>query len=377
MIKLKYYKSSIRFRGNRLVVCEKCKKELGFVERQAVTSRNIDIAFPEYKNKNLCKVCMKELQTISNDVLERMYLEVANQDAPNISMMPAQTKLNHLEVTGYVLYQSKNRTNTNGKVVEALRKINTYEKIKSYVIQSNLEKLAKQGYASNIDPITLMFKLTPLGEKWVEETVLPKLSVVAFIPEDINKAILWEKEETVLGQAECREFFEDKTVSLGARVGHNGFLLVTNQRLLFVCKLGMLAKEYSIIYGTPLEKIMIVSQGRFGFNDKLVILEVNNQHRDFVHPRIQSLIPIINTAIAERKKQLLTEKQKEQVKIILDFSSLKDVMVKGGLVMSAYKCPNCSGMINLPEEGKVIMCQYCGTSIKPIDIFEKIKALIT
>jgi peptide subunit release factor 1 (eRF1) len=51
-------------------------------------------------------------------------------------------------------------------------------------------------------------------------------------------------------------------------------------------------------------------------------------------------------------------------------------MSKGGLVMTTYKCPNCNGMVNIPEAGKVLMCQYCGTPIKPVDIFDKIKSLI-
>jgi hypothetical protein len=69
-------------------------------------------------------------------------------------------------------------------------------------------------------------------------------------------------------------------------------------------------------------------------------------------------------------------RDKANVKIIIDFSSLKDVMSKGGLVMTTYKCPNCNGMVNIPEAGKVLVCQYCGTPIKPVDIFEKIKSLM-
>jgi hypothetical protein len=64
------------------------------------------------------------------------------------------------------------------------------------------------------------------------------------------------------------------------------------------------------------------------------------------------------------------------VQVFLDFSSLKDEMAKGGVVMTTYKCPNCNGMVDIPEAGKVLVCQYCGTPIKPVDIFEKIKQLI-
>lgn len=69
-------------------------------------------------------------------------------------------------------------------------------------------------------------------------------------------------------------------------------------------------------------------------------------------------------------------KDKANVQIILDFSSLKDVMAKGGVVMTTYKCPNCNGAVKIPEAGKVLMCEYCGTLIKPVDIFDKIKSFV-
>jgi hypothetical protein len=70
------------------------------------------------------------------------------------------------------------------------------------------------------------------------------------------------------------------------------------------------------------------------------------------------------------------DKEKANVQIILDFSSLRDIMSKGGLVMTTYKCPNCNGMMDIPEAGKVLVCKYCNTPIKPVDIFEKIKSLM-
>jgi hypothetical protein len=35
-----------------------------------------------------------------------------------------------------------------------------------------------------------------------------------------------------------------------------------------------------------------------------------------------------------------------------------------------------NGMVKLSEEGKVLVCEYCGTPIKPVDVFEKIKSLM-
>lgn len=75
--------------------------------------------------------------------------------------------------------------------------------------------------------------------------------------------------------------------------------------------------------------------------------------------------------------QLDENKSKTSVQIVLDFSSLKDEMTKGGIVMTTYKCPNCSALIDIPETGKFLVCSHCGTAIKPVDIFEKIKSLIS
>jgi len=194
--------------------------------------------------------------------------------------------------------------------------------------------------------------------------------------EEVNKAILWQKNEVLVGHIGCQEFFEDRTQTLGVRLGHHGFLIVTNQRVLFACKLGFMAKDYGIMFGINLENIVSVSPGKFGFNDKLVILDKNGQHRDFIKPKIHSLVPIINEAISERRNQLEAQKERERVQIVLDFSSLKDIMAKGGIVMSAYNCPKCNAMVDIPEAGKIMFCKYCGTPIKPVDIFDRIKSLL-
>ena len=70
------------------------------------------------------------------------------------------------------------------------------------------------------------------------------------------------------------------------------------------------------------------------------------------------------------------EKTDINLQIIFDFTSLKDIMAKSGLVITTFKCPNCSCRVSIPETGKVLECQNCQTPIKPMDIFAKIKTLI-
>jgi signal transduction histidine kinase len=164
----------------------------------------------------------------------------------------------------------------------------------------------------------------------------------------------------------------------------NGLLVFTNENMIFMQQEGYFTSNYSQALRIPLENIsgmvvggtllkhIRVNIGTSGYSQEehfqglrdsngLVIMEVVKQN-------IES---VLKNAREEQKKK------SEHVQIILDFSSLKDVMSKGGLVMTTYKCPNCNGMVDIPEAGKILMCQYCGTPIKPVDIFEKIRGLIT
>jgi hypothetical protein len=339
--------------------CAKCGRDFGLYTTKYASGTlydaemgfelSLDDRYPEnpYREKNLCKKCYEEVY----------------ENAPEL---PVEKSLGSM-----------------GKCAKCGKKL-------GWADEHHPWNLIKDGYInledSNLEGLSRLASLFP--ELKSEKLCIPCVNILStscpsqsstgniVLNTEINRIILWQKDEFPVVQAVCKEFFEDRTIAIGARVGHNGFLVVTNQRILFACKLGMLSKEYAVNYGMNLENIVTVSHGRFGFNDKLVILENDNQHRDFINPKIQSIIPTINLAVTERKNQLHTEKRRDHVQIILDFSSLKDIMAKGGLVMSTYKCPNCSGMVDIPEVGKMLMCKYCGTPIKPVDIFEKINSLI-
>jgi hypothetical protein len=77
------------------------------------------------------------------------------------------------------------------------------------------------------------------------------------------------------------------------------------------------------------------------------------------------------------KKGLSREmnKEKESVQVILDFSSLRDVMTKTGITMTKFECPSCHGIVKIPEAGNIIICQYCRTPIRPNEIFKKISLI--
>jgi hypothetical protein len=77
-----------------------------------------------------------------------------------------------------------------------------------------------------------------------------------------------------------------------------------------------------------------------------------------------------------KRERIQKEKQREHVQVVLDFSSIRDTLAKGGIVATTFKCPQCSGPLDLPETGRQTACRYCGAVIRPVDLFDKIKSLV-
>jgi hypothetical protein len=205
-----------------------------------------------------------------------------------------------------------------------------------------------------------------------------------FLDDSVNKVIVWQKDEIPIGKATCRLLYRS-IMGLSTGMAPDAVMIVTNQRVIVASKNGMfLSKNYSVSYTANLEDITSLAMGKAGLVDTLMIMHTgqNIEFSDLnsFKPSIRALFPTFNTAISQKKNQIRLEQERiqsqQRVQIVLDFSALKDVMSKGGLVMTSYKCTNCGGKLEIPEAGQVLSCKYCGISIKPVDIFEKIKNLL-
>ena len=72
-----------------------------------------------------------------------------------------------------------------------------------------------------------------------------------------------------------------------------------------------------------------------------------------------------------------TEKiEKRETTIVADFSFLKDIIGQKGVILEPLKCPVCGAPLDLPDEGNILICPYCGTKIKAVDVFDKIKSIL-
>jgi hypothetical protein len=203
------------------------------------------------------------------------------------------------------------------------------------------------------------------------------------LDDGVNSAIPWQKDEFPVGKATCKQLYRT-VMGLSTGMAPDGLMIITNQRVIVLCKGGMFSRGYTLSYSANLEDITSIAMGKAGWVDTLMIMQTGQgiefSDLNSFKPSIRALFPIFNNTLSQRKNQIRVEQEreraKERVQVVLDFSSLKDVMSKGGMVMTTYKCPNCSGKLDLPASGQVLTCRYCGVPIKPVDVFEKIKDLL-
>jgi len=160
-----------------------------------------------------------------------------------------------------------------------------------------------------------------------------------------------------------------------------GNLFLTNKRLIFEHASGLFSRRVYVTLDLPLEGIGRVSvEGTL--TKKLVVYAKKGFISNFpTHLEFSVRNPLqwqdkVMSFTKEKIESIETEKRKERVQIILDFSALKRYMEKGGLTLQKTKCPEYNAPMKLPQSGNQIICEHCGTPIYAQDIFEKIKDLI-
>jgi len=164
-----------------------------------------------------------------------------------------------------------------------------------------------------------------------------------------------------------------------AKERKNGYLVLTNQRLLFLEEHGVFGKSYHQVLTIPLMKVGGISMGGT-FSPFVCIADDMETHVFHIHEVGKSEFEPFRQLIADqcrkRKEEIEAEKKKERVQVVLDFSSLKDYMEKGGLILQKTKCPECGAPMALPTTGNQTKCEHCGSIVYAQDIFEKVKSLI-
>ena len=154
-----------------------------------------------------------------------------------------------------------------------------------------------------------------------------------------------------------------------------GAILLTSQRFIWLKKKGLLNATYYPVFEIPLNDVVGRSVvGHFG--KRIVFSDRQREYKFKTEGDIEAFLKVFDDCCAAARGLASAEKARERVQIVLDFSSLKDVLSKGGVVMQTFNCPKCNGVLDIPETGKLLFCRYCGTPVKPIDVYEKIRSFI-
>lgn len=95
----------------------------------------------------------------------------------------------------------------------------------------------------------------------------------------------------------------------------------------------------------------------------LKIIKDFNQFYDFIYECIKN-------------KKDMTKKLQNRGVTVVDFSSIKEYLRNGGVVMQTFKCPECGASLDFPDKVDTTTCQFCGNKIKAVDLFERIKSII-
>jgi len=160
--------------------------------------------------------------------------------------------------------------------------------------------------------------------------------------------------------------------------GVSGELCLTNKRLIFQHRSGIITKRIYVTLDLPLEGVDNVAV------EGLVIKHLTvYAKKGFISSFPAKLDFSVNSPDLWHKEimgalgtRLGSIERREKIEALSDFGALKDFMVKGGLMLQTVKCPECGGPIKLPESGNQTRCDHCGNTILAQDIFEKIKGLI-
>ena len=175
----------------------------------------------------------------------------------------------------------------------------------------------------------------------------------------------------------------------------DGFLVLTDRRVVFIASRGLMVTKYEVALSIDYEDILGLDCVS-GFSQKLRISHKGSATPAALHTFIDAsafaanlmtsqdsiIAPeVIKEDLATRIKDRLIEMEEDRkrgtTQLVLDFSFLKSILEKGGVVMQSMRCPSCGADLQMPKSGSTMKCEYCGTTVKAIDVFDRIRDLLT
>jgi len=70
------------------------------------------------------------------------------------------------------------------------------------------------------------------------------------------------------------------------------------------------------------------------------------------------------------------ERKSIQYQVSIDFTSLFSQLKGKGIVLESLECPSCKGKLEYPESGSIVTCNFCGSNVSAVDLFEKFRGFL-
>jgi len=162
------------------------------------------------------------------------------------------------------------------------------------------------------------------------------------------------------------------------KIGAKGKFVLTDRRLIFLeAQIPFIRiKSYEVKKEFPLEDIRHIAYEAklFSFSPSGTMIYTKDDKHFFEGSVI--MFPKFREKVLQQVKERRQELDRNKMPVVIDFSFLKTFIEKGGIVLTASKCPNCSAPIKMPKNGTETVCDHCGSTIYAQDVFEKVKTLI-
>jgi DNA-directed RNA polymerase subunit RPC12/RpoP len=212
--------------------------------------------------------------------------------------------------------------------------------------------------------------------------------LLAFVP---NEAKLYPDE--TIGRYWATRFKEWPTPKENENEKISGLLVATNQRLFFVkvsadtliVGVPTKKKEENVIHRSlwaeiHLEDIqqMHLVEDKKKAADLTIDLMIKGVHAGYRFSKMHDLNPhtleLIGPTDAKSLETELNQMIQERVRFVeagrksenahlMDFSTLRERMMRIGIVLKTIRCPSCGGDVEAPPSGTGAICKYCGSEI--------------
>jgi ribosomal protein S27AE len=160
-----------------------------------------------------------------------------------------------------------------------------------------------------------------------------------------------------------------------------GTLILTNRRILFEHGSGVLTSRRYSVLNLSLLAVKQVTVERGLLKAKVVLFVQGEGYSGL--PRVEIEIPsadrwcsMISAQVSMRHRELEEDKRRSRIQYVIDFSFLKDQMERGGISLESIKCPSCGASVQMPSQGNMFKCAYCGSLIQSQDVYERMKGFL-